>query len=69
MRSPILDDAHKWLDDLQVVHVTHCEDCHRYQTGCLVTKLVAEVERLQKVIDDYVKIAQASAEEISRLKQ
>lgn len=69
MRNQILDDAHKWLDDLQVVHVTHSEDCHRYHTGCLVTKLVAEVERLQKIIDDYVKIAQASAEEIERLKR
>lgn len=65
----LLDDAHKWLDDLQVVHVTHNETCHTHHAGCLVTKLVDELERLHKIIEDYVKVAQSSAQEIERLKR
>ena len=56
--SDLIGDARKWLarsgdmsGRLPVIG-THSEQCHLWHTGCLVSRLMAEVERLRSSADD-----------------
>ncbi len=51
MASDIVSDAKRWLDVRNGRVSTHSENCHQWHVGCLVERLVAELERSSR--DDH----------------
>jgi hypothetical protein len=46
--SDVAKDAKEWLAEQPQRTQTHSENCHKWHASCLVSRLLAEVERLRE---------------------
>lgn len=46
--SDVVKDAKEWLEEQPNRTRTHSENCHKWHASCLVSRLLAEVDRLKE---------------------